>query len=535
MSKRLCVLGVFVLSTVLAVPAMADGGFCPPLWRDGVLGPLDFNPAFSSIATYDVAGDTRDDLVFSSFFNSIKDPTGVTTIGFFADDLVARIPGIGDLDAASFDPATDVERLTDLGGGPPQTVWPNSVTRVPTGVLPFQAVVVPGGFHTTPFPGRLTVIDVDDPARTEYIVDQTTRIIGAPCAFPRDPNNAPYFYHQARWFDMDGDGLDDLVTVRASFKVAGGVCAPPLGEVVWFENPGVAIDPAVEWTEHLLVAFPSDPFGAEIHLDLHDFEGDGVPEIIGTHFFTGELITIYGAPVGQTWADVDVFTNPARSKDIVTDQGRPFEIEIVDLNNDGHAEVLATNHQGDGCFAVTDDAIPGRVFVAQPPSGDIFASDWTIHVIKDNIRPNPTFPEPTMGPGRLAPGRANAFYPVRWMEGRRKPWIVVGGDEASKVWVLRPRSQHPDNWEYRSAVVFDINDIYGANTTQSLTAPAPSQGNSISTVGGVGLRYDRKGPFGRTELYIPVFEGRDFHKLTFRWQRGGDRVRCVVDEPVACP
>lgn len=536
----LSVLGLAAAALALAVTlptaAAADGGWCPPLWRAGVLGSLEVNPAFTTIDTFDDgAGGVRDDLVASSFFHSIKDPSGVDVVGFFADDQVVRIRDIGAVDPRSFDPATDVERLTDLGGGPVRTVWPNSVARVPDGVVPFEAIVVPGGFHTTPLPGRLTLLDLDDPARTEYIVDQSTRILGQPCSFPRDPANAPRFYHQARWHDMDSDGLLDLVTVRSSFKVAGGICAPPLGEVVWFENPGAALDPAVEWTEHLLAGFPSDPFAAEIHLDLHDFEGDGVPEIVATHFFTGDLITIYGAPAGQSWDAVDVLFNPARTRNLVTDQGRPFEIEIVDLNRDGRAEILATNHQGDGCFPVTDDAIPGRVFVVEPPAGDLFAEPWAVHLIKDEIRPNPTFPAPTMGPGRLAPGRANAFWPVRWMEGRRKPWIVVGGDEASKVWILRPRSQNPRDWRYLSAVVFDINDVYGPGTTQSLTAPPPSAGNSISTVGGVSRRYDRPGPFGRTELYVPVFEGRALHKLVFRPRPGTERVRCVADEPVACP
>jgi hypothetical protein len=57
--------------------------------------------------------------------------------------------------------------------------------------------------------------------------------------------------------------------------------------------------------------------------------------------------------------------NPARSKDIVTDQGKSFELEIVDLNHDGRVDVLATNHQEDNCFDVTQDPIPGRVFAVE--------------------------------------------------------------------------------------------------------------------------------------------------------------------------
>ena len=50
---------------------------------------------------------------------------------------------------------------------------------------------------------------------------------------------------------------------------------------------------------------------------------------------------------------------------------------------------------------------------------------------------------------------------MRGLKGKVKPWIVVSGDEASKVWLLTPKSPSKTNWEYLSAVVFDINDTYG--------------------------------------------------------------------------
>jgi len=185
---------------------------------------------------------------------------------------------------------------------------------------------------------------------------------------------------------------------------------------------------------------------------------------------------------------------------------------------------------------VTEDPIPGRVYaLEQPASGDIFNDDWPVHVLKDEIRPNPSFPEPDMGPGRLAPGRALAFWPKRAHEGKKKPWVVVGGDEASKVWLLEPRNESSNNWEYKSAVLFDINDFYGPNASQTLGAPAPSQGNSISTVGGQSVRYDSDGPDGRAVIYVPVFEARDIHVFTFRPNGGANKVDCVDDVQIACP
>ena len=244
-------------------------------------------------------------------------------------------------------------------------------------------------------------------------------------------------------------------------------------------------------------------------------------------------ISIYGAPIGQPWSVVNAlqFALP-RTADISVDQGFPFDVEVVDLNHDGQAEVLATNHQPDQCTPPTSSAVPGRVYVVEPPrSGDIFGDTWTTRILLDNIVPNPSLPGATP-PGRLAPGAAKAFWPLRFLEGRTKPWIVVGGDEASRVWVLRPsRPFDPNDWSYDSAVVFDINQFYGAATTQT-----PDElGITVSTIGGVAVRYDRPGRFGWAEIYIPVFEGRDVHVLSFRPGRRRTRVDCPVDESLACP
>lgn len=119
------------------------------------------------------------------------------------------------------------------------------------------------------------------------------------------------------------------------------------------------------------------------------------------------------------------------------------------------------------------------------------------------------------------------------MQGNTRPWIVLGGDEAAKVWILRPESESRDEWGYRSAVIFDINDFYGPDTTQSLMDDP--QGISISTIGGITWRYDKSGPGGMAELYIPVFEGRDIHVLGLRPPPGGKPLTCPEDTYPACP
>lgn len=520
--------------TASQAAALGGSAPCPPVWKRGTLT-LPFNPAFMSIERFDT-GDCgpQDGLLVSSFFNVNRDPVTRAITRVFAPDQVARIPRLERLDPARFNASRDLEVLTDRGVSPLRTVWPNDARRVPDGVLPFEAVVVPQGFHTTPLAGRLTIVNVSDPSYPEYIVHQST--FAPPTCDLAGTASSPRFYHAVRFVDMDGDGRKDIVTVRSSFKVAGGFC-PPVGELVYFKNPGPALSPGTPWQEVVLFGLPTQLAGPDLSLDAYDFEGDGVPEIVATHFFDrGGAIRLYGAPAGQTWAAVNRFTGPlVRERDLSTDQGLPFRVEVVDLNGDGKVDVLATNHQPDGCFPVTQSSIPGRVFaLEQPASGQIFTDPWPVHILMDHIRPNPTFPAPTQPPGRLAPGAAFAFWPQAAQIGRTKPSIVVGGDQASRVWLLQARQ--PGNrasWDYDSSVIFDINDTYGPNTTQRYASdPA---GVSISTIGQVAVRYDAAGARGFAEIFVPVFEGRQIHVLSFRPGPTRARVQCPADASLACP
>ena len=88
----------------------------------------------------------------------------------------------------------------------------------------YYSVISPEGFHPADPPGRLVLYRVDDPSHQTYVIDQSTQIPDAICRTEPiyaeyDPANQPKFYHNAKWFDMDGDGLKDAVTVRSGFKI----------------------------------------------------------------------------------------------------------------------------------------------------------------------------------------------------------------------------------------------------------------------------------------------------------------------------
>ena len=526
-----------------AATAHAGPDTCPPIWKRGVLE-LPWRPGFLHVDRYDDGGDG---LTISSFASAYRNPNPGPPFITYARDRVARIPALASLDPARFDAATDLEDLTDRASGPAgltgATVWPNDAVRAPDGMFPFEAVLVPQGFHPATRPGRLTAVDVATGA--EYVIHQSTQAPGG-FSFPGDPANSPRFYHRALFHDMNGDGLLDVVTVRSGFRVFPSVY-PPFAELVYFVNPGPALAPATPWREVVLFGGPAAGFlGPDIHLAMHDFDGDGSPEIVATHFFSGApsgpgqpppsagRIALYGAPAGGTWADVDAsqFRLP-RVATLSADQGFPFDVQIADLDGDGRADILASNHQPDGCTPPTSSAVPGRVYALEAPAGDPFTRPWTTRILLDELRPNPSLPGATP-PGRLAPGRAQVFWPIRLMEGVARPWIVVGGDEAGKVWVLRPSTMTRPDWGYQPSVIFDVNDAYGAGTSQTPRPPGVTYG----TVGGIAVRYDRTGWFGMfgfAELYVPVFEAHDVHVLTMRPGHGATPLTCPTAPAPVCP
>jgi len=492
--------------------ADTNSKFCPRLYHKGVLE-LDVNPAKLNVDDYSTEeGTKRQSLAISSFLNykfTLSNGVYAAIEPPFAPDQVGRIAKIGDIEPADFDFATHYQKLTDSYGTIPKTTWPNNAKRVPDGVLPFEGVIIPQGFHPLPTAGRLTIVDVA--SLQEYIVHEGTLASGAPSSGPR-------FFHDVLFFDMDGDGKLDIVTARSGFKILPNhegppTVYPPFSELVYYKNPGNALQPDIRWEEVIIYGGPlaEPPFmGPDIHLAMHDFDGDGNPAIIATHFFSGDdtsllmptkgKIVMYGAPSGRRWSDVngtDASAQP-RVKLIDDSQGFPLSIDIVDLNGDGKMEILATNHQPN-CMPFP--ATPGRVYaLVQPESGNIFEDDWTVRVLLDRILSQPT---PAGARAiRLAPGHAFPFHPKDTAaKSSKRPWILASGDQAGKVWMMKPKG---DEFDYESAVVFDINDYYGEGTTQMYT----SDGFTISTIGEPALFYD--------ESCIKTIEKKDVSNITIK-------------------
>jgi hypothetical protein len=116
-------------------------------------------------------------------------------------DLVARITKLDEIMEEDFMfSVPPVEELTDLLPGQPQTVWPIEAIPVPRGVFSFEAILIPQGLLSAVFPGRLTAIDLHDPARTEYVISESTQHPGG--SDPTDRENTPRSYHNAVLYDL---------------------------------------------------------------------------------------------------------------------------------------------------------------------------------------------------------------------------------------------------------------------------------------------------------------------------------------------
>jgi len=91
-----------------------------------------------------------------------------------------------------------------------------------------------------------------------------------------------YFYHHAEWFDMNGDGRQDIVTARVMKPLNPFQKAQ--AELLWLESPKQEGD---QWTEHVLIE------GPDVAFTKTDLNSDGVPEFVVTQFFSAKQLSVF--------------------------------------------------------------------------------------------------------------------------------------------------------------------------------------------------------------------------------------------------
>ena len=225
--------------------------------------------------------------------------------------------------------------------------------------------------------------------------------------------NSGWFYHRALEFDVNGDGVMDIVSCRAKT----GVFSKTQSMLVWFDGKN-------NFAEKEIVA------GCDVNFIFADLDKDGKEELIYSGFWS-ETLSIITTTTGRFDVPKDLTTTP-----IANDIGKAFDLQLVDLNNDGSLDLLVTNHQG------SKDKVSGKVyaFTAQK-TGSVAQWTWTKKILLDNI------PVRNSGMNEASPGTALAL-PIFNNQGY--PYIAVGGDGSQEALLLTPGAAP---FSYESTVI----------------------------------------------------------------------------------
>jgi hypothetical protein len=177
-------------------------------------------------------------------------------------------------------------------------------------------------------------------------------------------------------YDIDGDGWMDIIV--GAWGEEG---------IVWFKNPGAkGLSEGLPWQKHQLT-----PTKGKIErTDLHDYNGDGIPEIHTMSYVKQEPSEVYRLTKGK----------PGVTKFVLGVEGGGHGYAWGDVNGDGREDFLT------------------EIGWYERPAGDPFAEPWKLHA--ETALPHPSCPFAVMdvnGDGRLDIlfGRAHA-YGVYWWE-----------------------------------------------------------------------------------------------------------------------
>ena len=296
--------------------------------------------------------------------------------------------------------------------------WPNEIKRIPDEIFGPHHFTIAGGFLV---PGKANgSIKVFRCEILDSIRKDLCTQYGEAGPDPLTKSKRGWWYHRARWSDLNADGRLDLISARARKPMFG----KGLGELLWLEQPENPF--IMPWKEHLI------GHGPDVHFLIEDFDGDDKVEILSTEFFQKRLSLFY--QIDGVW----------ESKILDQELGSGFDLAYVDLNGDSKPEILATNHENNNRASVFAYEIP------QKP----LEQEWKRHTLLTGIETRQG------GMGQGSPGAATAFYPnTNSIDG--KPWILVSGDGSQRAHLLRPISDEYSNWTYEESILVDAGCTVG--------------------------------------------------------------------------
>eukprot|EP00095_Tigriopus_kingsejongensis_P007119 maker-scaffold303_size215788-snap-gene-1.16 protein:Tk07119 transcript:maker-scaffold303_size215788-snap-gene-1.16-mRNA-1 annotation:"hypothetical protein DAPPUDRAFT_229131" len=314
------------------------------------------------------------------------------------------------------------EIMQEMGGEDGSSaLWPNYPVRLPKEVSGFDGIVQTSGFIP---PGK-TRGQLD-------IFNEETQEGPWNIASGDAQDNS---YHWVVWKDIDGDGVEDVMTARFHVGLLGGTTS----ELVWMKNPGnLGADGANwdNWEQSVLVTG-----GPDVYLQFEKLEAEGTTfdVLVTGELWTERIMLYYVEDVPGAWSD------PANIQSVVVDEkpGVPFEAHFFDLNNDGKLEIVVS-----AIDESVEDGAGGRLLAYMQPD-DFRTPNWEIVVISAPF----TATLPAVG-NRMTPGKQRLFYPSQEYAdqstefGPMKPWIALSGDDDGNHYVLYPTSEARDDWTY---------------------------------------------------------------------------------------
>ena len=184
---------------------------------------------------------------------------------------------------------------------------------MPDVVFPSDNVImVPDGFS---LPGHrnggvyLLVQDADD-------ITKTTKT----CRITPELNHV--WYKQGHWYDMNGDGLKDLLISR--------IDGDKNGELVWFEQPASGALDDIEWTEHSITT------GPDVMTYVEDIGSNEL--LVWAAIFFNEKVAVYKVSTASGTPGTLLNSRIFDDNDIALGGVEPlgaYSIMPVDLNGDG--------------------------------------------------------------------------------------------------------------------------------------------------------------------------------------------------------
>ncbi len=329
-------------------------------------------PGAAFVVRAQVKGDARPEIVASSFVNAVGGPGRVSVYE----------PG------ATLDDWTRSDVVTPADG----IRFPNEPTVGDLDGDGDADVVVTGGFFPCEFSGT--------PCGTLAWFEQTSGgwvrhdLVG-----PGSPA-----YHRAVLTDVDGDGVNDLVTVAETATTA---------TTEWFR--GTTSGNRFEATPRTIGS------GGGALPVVADVDGDGDDDVISGEFFTGARSFVWferqadpspSQPAGQ-WAD----------HTITAALGGGFQVTgVPDLLGDGVLRWVGTNHVN---TVLNGPNPPSAAFLLTP--GVDPTQPWATQPLSSGIQARVTGPG-SLSPGGLAPGDVDD-------DGRTD--LVVSGDGDDRLFWLR--------------------------------------------------------------------------------------------------